>query len=188
MREKPKITRKNTMKIIPPPTDQQLLKEEPPLARLIPDHDLFHHLQENIKKTFAQLQYLTEAQLLFRYAPGKYSIKETLLHMTDMERIYSYRILRTARNDQTPMEGFDAEVYVKTSGADSRNIKDLLDEFASQRKATISLLQSMPEKSLTYTGLLYGIPVTISALAYHIAGHELHHLEIIRTRYLNNHR
>lgn len=173
------------MKNIPVPTDQQLLKTEPPLARLIPDQNLIYHLQENIKSTFTQLQHLSEDQLLYRYAPGKYSVKEIIIHMTDMERVYNYRILHVARNDQSQLEGFDAEAYVKASGADNRTIKDLLGEFVVQREATIALLNSLTPESFKYTSTLYGNAVNVSALAYHIAGHELHHLQIIRTRYLN---
>jgi hypothetical protein len=173
------------MKNIPKPADQQLLVDEPPLARMIPSNNLIWHLRENIKNTINDLQSLTEQELLYRYAPDKYSIKEIVIHMTDMERIYTYRMLRIARNDPSPMDGFDAEAYVKASGADLRTIKDLLDELSSQRQATITLLNSIPVENFSCSGLVNGHSAIVSALAYHIAGHELHHMKIIKERYLN---
>jgi len=173
------------MKNIPRPDDEQLLVNEPPLARLIPNGNLILHLGENIKHTVAALQILTEPELRYRYAPGKYSIKEIVIHMIDMERIYNYRMLRIARKDPHPLEGFDAEAYVKESGADHRTIEDLLGEFSSQRQATITLLNGLPAESFAYTGLVNGHSASISALAYHIAGHEVHHMKIIKERYLN---
>jgi uncharacterized damage-inducible protein DinB len=122
--------------------------------------------------------------LLHRYAEGKWTIKEILGHIVDDERIYVYRALRFARNDSTELPGFEQDHYAQYSEANKREITDLLDEFALVRRSTIAFFKSLDNTALMRTGVANGNRVSVRALAYHIAGHELHHMNIIRERYL----
>ncbi len=121
---------------------------------------------------------------MYRYAKDKWTIKEVLIHLIDMERIYACRALRFARNDQTGLPGFDGGQYVYSSGANNRDISDLLDELEAVRHSTIAMVEGFDEKALIRSGTINGKPVSVRALIYHIAGHELHHIKIIKERYL----
>ncbi len=152
---------------------------------LLPDDGrVLQHLQANALATQAFLRSLPADKLTFRYAAGKWTIKEILLHLIDDERIYAYRALRFARRDQTALPGFEQDDYALYSGANERHIEDMLAEFASVRHATISLFNGLDETALTRTGTADGKVMSVRAAAYHIAGHELRHLNIIKERYL----
>ena len=127
---------------------------------------------------------LTEEQALLRYAPGKWSIKEMLVHMLDTERIFAYRALRIARGDTTPLPGFEQDDYVPASGADARPLTDILAEYDTVRAASLSLLESFTTEAVGRQGTASGQPVSVRALAYILAGHEAHHLHILQERYL----
>lgn len=153
---------------------------------LLPDDGLIlEHLQTNLTATSELLRSLSEEQLTYRYAPGKWTIKEILAHLIDDERIYSYRALRFARNDKTELPGFEQDDYALESGANERSIDDLLSEFGTVRAATISLFESCDDQALLRMGVADGKMTSVRALAYHLAGHELRHLNIIKERYLN---
>jgi uncharacterized damage-inducible protein DinB len=163
--------------------------EYPPYAHiyidLLPDDGLIlTHLEENLKSTRKFIASIPEARLLHRYAQGKWTIKEILAHIVDDERIYAYRALRFARNDATELPGFDQDHYALHSEANPRAISDLLDEFTSVRRSTITLFNSLNDAALMRTGVADGNRASVRALAYHIAGHELRHLNIIAERYL----
>ncbi len=130
------------------------------------------------------VQGLTEEQLLYRYEPGKWSIKEVLVHMMDAERIFSYRALRFARQDKTELPGFEENQYAKASKADARDINSIVAEYTSLRTATIELFKSFDEEALQQKGVASGLEVSVRALGYIILGHEVHHQKIIRERYL----
>ncbi len=119
-----------------------------------------------------------------RYAEGKWSIKELLLHIIDAERIFSYRALRIARKDQTPLPGFDENSYTPASKASARSFQSLKDEFAAVRKATDILLSTFDEEQLSQRGTASDQPVTANAIAFIIYGHMLHHKQILEERYL----
>ena len=121
---------------------------------------------------------------MHRYAPGKWTIKEVLIHICDTERIFAYRALRIGRGDITPLPGFEQDDYVPVSQANSRSIKNILAEYESVRKATLTLFNSMPRQAFTHIGTCNNSPVSLRALAYMIAGHEMHHVAIIKERYL----
>ncbi|MBD2716108.1 DinB family protein [Microvirga sp. STR05] len=127
---------------------------------------------------------LTEQQGQFRYASGKWSIKEMLVHMIDTERIFAYRALRIARGDTTPLPGFEQDDYVPASEADSRSLTSILHEYDTVRAATLSLLESLSEAQLGRQGTASGQPVSVRAMNFIIAGHEAHHLHILQERYL----
>jgi uncharacterized damage-inducible protein DinB len=152
---------------------------------LLPDDGLvLPHLEENLRATEALILSLPEEKLLYRYAEGKWTIKETLVHISDDERIYAYRALRFARNDKTELPGFEQDDYALHSGANERDIEDILGELATVRRATISLFEGFNEQALTRAGVANGNIMSVRAAAYHLAGHELHHINLIRERYL----
>jgi uncharacterized damage-inducible protein DinB len=153
--------------------------------RLLPDDGLLlRHFSDNLKATTELMRLVPEDKLTYRYAPGKWTIKDILLHIIDDERIYAYRALRFARNDQTPLPGFEQDDYVRYANADTRTVDDLLAEFTTVRNATISLFAGLPSEAFTKSGIANTNKVSVRALAYHIAGHELHHIHIIKERYL----
>jgi uncharacterized damage-inducible protein DinB len=127
---------------------------------------------------------LKEPQLNHRYQPGKWSIKEMLVHMADTERIFAYRALRFARKDRTELPGFDENAYAEVSKADKRPITSILAEYAAVRQATIEQFKAFDEEMLGESGIASGKKVTVRALGFAILGHEIHHLNIIRQRYL----
>jgi len=151
----------------------------------LPDDGLIlAHLENNLRSTKKFVASIPKARLLHRYAEGKWTIKEILGHIVDDERIYVYRALRFARNDSTELPGFEQDHYAQYSEANKREITDLLDEFALVRRSTIAFFKSLDNTALMRTGVANGNRVSVRALAYHIAGHELHHMNIIRERYL----
>ncbi|MCC3160298.1 DinB family protein [Hymenobacter sp. 15J16-1T3B] len=127
---------------------------------------------------------VTEEQASFRYAPGKWSIKQVVLHIADVERIFAYRALRFARADQQELPGFDENHYADHSGADDRTLASLLAEYAAVRQATLALFRSFTPEQLQRGGTANGNPVTVQALRFITAGHEAHHAEILAERYL----
>ena len=127
---------------------------------------------------------LTNAQALYRYAPGKWSTKESLVHIIDSERIFAYRALRIGRGDQTPLPGFNQDLYVPTSEADARPLADIWREYDAVRAATLSLFDSFAPAVYDRTGQVGGAPLSVRALAYMIPGHEAHHIALFRERYL----
>ncbi|MDT5268049.1 MAG: hypothetical protein QOH49_235 [Acidobacteriota bacterium] len=152
---------------------------------LLPDDGLvLKYLKEHLEATKDFILSLPEERLSFRYAEGKWTIKEILAHIIDDERIYAYRALRFARNDKTELPGFEQDAYVLYSGANERSIKDLLDELTTVRQATLSLFEGLDGAALMRTGMADGKIMSVRAAAYHIAGHEMRHLNIIRERYL----
>ncbi len=152
---------------------------------LLPDDGMvLQHLGENLEATRAFILSLPPEKLCHRYAAGKWSIKETLVHISDDERIYAYRALRFARGDNTELPGFEQDDYARASNADARDIHDILTEFATVRHATLSLFNSFEEAALLRKGVADGKIMSVRAAAYHIAGHELHHMNLIKTRYI----
>lgn len=118
------------------------------------------------------------------YAPGKWTLLESLVHTMDTERVFSYRLLRAARGDRTPLASFDHDGWVPMSGAESRTIADVIDEFRTVRAASLSLLAPLDDEALTRRTVASGQDVSVRALAWMIAGHMQHHLHLIRDRYL----
>ncbi len=110
-------------------------------------------------------------------------MKEILQNITDDERIYAYRTLRFARNDLTELLSFDQEVVASHSGANHRSLASLLDEYVTARESTLSLFDGLPEEALTRIGTANDNPMSVRAAAFHIAGHELHHLDSIPANY-----
>jgi len=119
----------------------------------------------------------------FRYAPGKWSVKEVLGHINDTERIFAYRALRIARGDQTPLPGFEQDDYVRNGAFGARKLADLVDEFGAVRGASITLFRSFNEEAWSRRGVASQKEVTVRALAFMTAGHQMHHRLILEERY-----
>jgi len=129
---------------------------------------------------------LSSNDLEFRYAVDKWSIKEVLIHIIDDERIYAFRALAFARNDKTILPGFEQDDYAKYSDENCRIIKNIMSEYEAVRFATIELFKGFSDKALLRIGSANENKTSVRALGYHIAGHELHHIKIIKEKYLNN--
>jgi len=150
----------------------------------VPDGDLVGALEANLEEFVRTIGAVAEVRGGFAYAPGKWTLKEVIGHVIDGERVFSYRAMRIARGDETPLPGFDEQAWVPQSGANDRTIADLLAELRAVRAATIALLRHLPADSVTRRGTASGNGVTVRALAWIIAGHPMHHLSILRERYL----
>lgn len=146
--------------------------------------DAFAVLDEAAQQTPAFLESIPADRWDYRYAPGKWSLKESLIHMLDTERIFSYRALRIARNDKTPLAGFEQDDYVPFCNAGRRSPESIVDEYRHIRAATLHLFRYLTPDDLVRSGSASGGPVTVRALAYLIAGHEIHHIRLVRERYL----
>lgn len=149
----------------------------------IPAGDVLALLQTQIAETGSLLRQVPEERASFRYAPGKWSIKEVVGHVCDTERIMSYRALRVGRGDTKPLPGFEQEDYIKTGNFDSRTLADLVSEFELIRQTTLALFRNFDEEALLRMGTASDSPISARALVYIVAGHERHHVLILRERY-----
>ncbi len=166
------------------PTENEYPKYYVPYVQAVSEGGLTEILQEHLEKMTELFEGISEKDGLFRYAENKWSIKEVLGHITDTERIMSYRLLRVGRGDQTELAGFDENFFVQGAKSNQRSLKDLLEDFNATRNATISLIKNMPEEAWRNKGYANNSPITTRAIAYIIAGHEAHHRNIIKDRYL----
>ncbi|MFD0048160.1 DinB family protein [Actinomycetes bacterium NPDC127524] len=151
---------------------------------IVPEGDLKNVLARQLQDTLTLLSGVSEAEENYRYAQGKWSLKEVIGHITDVERIMSYRLLRISRGDQTSLAGYDDEQYVKEAMFHTRTFSSLLEDYQAVRNSTISLLNSLPHGSEARSGFANNGEITARAIAYIIAGHELHHVNIIKEKYL----
>jgi uncharacterized damage-inducible protein DinB len=155
---------------------------------LILGNDILGTMEKQLARTVALLSQRSEAEGNFRYGPGKWSLKEVLGHMNDTERIMAYRALRIARADQTPIEGFEQDDYVRDGPFPDLTLAALIEEFKTIRAATLLLLRNLRPQDWTRRGTANNNEITVRALAYVIAGHEIHHRNIIEERYLKSDR
>ncbi|MDQ6420583.1 DinB family protein [Paenibacillus sp. LHD-117] len=152
-------------------------------VRQVPEGDILEQLKGNFEPMITYWSSLSEEQALYRYGADKWSLKEVLGHIVDTEAIMSYRLLRIARGDTTQLAGFDQDPYIPTAMFDSVPLPDLIERYESTRRSTLSLLRTLPEEAWSRRGNANGKDVTVNALAYIIAGHELHHMNVIKERY-----
>jgi uncharacterized damage-inducible protein DinB len=151
---------------------------------VVPDGDLIEILETQVRDYQRLLSGLTEEQANSRYAPGKWTIKESLGHVTDAERVFTYRILRFARADQTPLSSFEQDDYVGAANSSSRKLADLMDEFVAVRRGSIALIRSLDDAAWLRRGVASGREISVLALAFVVAGHAQHHKRIFEERYL----
>jgi len=150
---------------------------------MVPDGEIEETLEAQLGEMKLLSESLSEQAADFRYAEGKWSVKEVLGHISDSERIFAYRMLRIARGDQTPLAGFEQDDYVKTGNFPARALAELVEEFTAVRRASIVLLRSFDAAAWLRRGVANQKEISVRALAFILAGHERHHRRILQERY-----
>jgi uncharacterized damage-inducible protein DinB len=151
---------------------------------LISGTDILGTLESQRRQMLLLLSGRHESDADIRYAPEKWSVREVLGHVCDTERIFTYRALRIARGDRTPIEGFEQDDYVR-NGPSREPLAEIIDDYIAVRRATLTLLRNLDEQAWTRRGVANNNEVTVRALAYTIAGHELHHRRILEQKYFS---
>jgi uncharacterized damage-inducible protein DinB len=149
----------------------------------VPDGDVVATLESQANETQKLLASIGEEKAAYRYEPGKWSIKQLVGHIADSERIFAYRLLAFARGEKQPLPGFDQNEYMETANFDSRSLAELAGDLASTRQATLKLVRSLDDQAWSRRGVASDNPVSVRALAWITAGHERHHMKILRERY-----
>jgi uncharacterized damage-inducible protein DinB len=153
--------------------------------QLVPDGNLLETLTRQIEETVGLLAGLSPERADHRYAPGKWSVRQLVGHVADCERVFGFRALTFARGDAAQLPGFEENDYAEASPAPSQPLAEVLDDLQAVRRATLTLLRGLGPEAWPRTGLANGARTSVRALAWIIAGHELHHRAILRERYLN---
>jgi hypothetical protein len=151
---------------------------------LVPDGEIVDILRRQTGEYMAIYRGISEEKAASRYAPDKWSIKQVLGHLSDAERIFAYRGLAASRSERKPLPGFEQDDYVAAGAFDARSWRDLVDEFAAVRAASISLYGGMSDEMLTRLGHANNADVSARACGFMIAGHERHHIKLLQERYL----
>lgn len=150
---------------------------------LVQGENIIDALEEQRRQTMLLLSGRSEADGDSRYAPGKWSAKEVLGHVNDTERIFAYRALRISRGDRTPIEGFEQDDYVRNGPFARCQLEDLIEDFIGVRRATLALFRNLDAEAWMRRGIANNKEVSVRAIAYTIAGHELHHRRILEQQY-----
>ena len=171
-------------KIIPKPEIGEYAPYTIMYIGLLPDDgQVLKYLEANLKAVKEIVYSLPEERLAVPHAAGEWTVKEILCHIIDDERIYCYRALRFARNDMTELPGFDQEDYINYSNSNRRELEDIFEEYTAVRQATITFYKSLDDSAYVRMGISNGNVMSVRASAYHIAGHELHHINSIKDNY-----
>ena len=157
-----------------------------PYINTLDNVDLIEELEISIHRLIRFVQDIPMDKFDYRYAEGKWTIKDILQHLIDAERVFSYRALRFARNDKTELPGFEENDYAAIADANNRSIKELLTELAVVRQSTLSLFKTFTDELLLRSGIASGRSMSVRALGFIIVGHQNHHQQIFTERYLNN--
>jgi uncharacterized damage-inducible protein DinB len=174
------------MKTVHKPTEGEYSPYELEYVDLVPDDgQIFEHLRDNLARLKELILAQPEEKLIAPCTEGEWTIKEILVHILDTERVFVYRALRCARNDQAELEGFDQNTAVAYSRANQRDIEEILEELTAVRMASIALFKSFDEEAWERTGVANGSKMSVRWLVYQVAGHELHHLKSIKENYLS---
>ncbi|HEX6249985.1 MAG TPA: DinB family protein [Gemmatimonadaceae bacterium] len=150
----------------------------------VPDGDICAILESDLPTMLAQLRAITEEGAAFRYAPGKWSVREVLSHVNDTERLFVFRAFWFARGFDTALPSFDQDAAITTAGAEARSWRSHVDEFAAIRAATVAFFKDLPDEAWMRRGIASDNPFTVRALAWITAGHAAHHARVLRERYL----
>jgi uncharacterized damage-inducible protein DinB len=153
---------------------------------LVLEGDIIATLNRQIDDSLSILRGISAERADYRYAPDKWSVKEVVGHLIDTERIFAYRAFRFARNDQTPLNGYEQDDYVRNGDFSNRELSDLADEFENVRRSNVHMLKGLNEQAWLRHGSANENDITVRALAYIMAGHELHHMGILKSKYLQN--
>lgn len=163
-------------------------KEYLPMAQkyidLVPEGNIVDILLQQNKENVLLLGRLTEDQASFRYAPDKWSLKTVIGHIADVERLWCYRILRIARGDVRELPGYDRDIFAEMSDCDALPLHKVLNDYVAVRKSTISLIDNLSEQSMVRVAEFNDHNLSARAGSYIIAGHETHHINIIKSKYL----
>ena len=166
------------------PEADEIARYAPRYVALVEGEDAVEALIEGARRVLAFFEPLDEAAVAgVTYAPGKWTVKEVLGHVVDVERVFAGRALRLARRDSTPLPGFDENAYVAAAGFEERPLADLVAEYKSVRRGSITFFAGLPEEAWQRRGRVDDYAASVRGLAFHVAGHELHHLRILRERY-----
>jgi hypothetical protein len=171
------------LSILPPGADEYAEFHHGYMARVAGEVDAIAVLDRQ-RAAIEAFRQLTHEQAGFRYQPDKWSVREIIGHLSDAERVFAYRLLCIARGDTTPLPGYNEQTYAASSNADRRTLNDLVDELASVRAATLTLVRSLDEGVLSTRGTVNDWTLSVRALAFITAGHFAHHLAVLRERYL----
>lgn len=151
---------------------------------LVPPGILVEELEISVHDFIRFVQSLPMDKYDYRYAEGKWTIKDIIQHLIDSERVFAYRAMRIARNDKTPLPGFDENEFAAEANGNSRHLRDLLTELAVVRQASINLFKTFDEEIFARTGTASGFSISVRALGFLIIGHQKHHEKIFTERYL----
>jgi DinB superfamily len=169
-----------------PTTDEYAPFYEDYVQRASQRDDLYEALAHQIDELRSTFGSLSDAQARFKPGPQEWSIKEVIGHLNDVERVFSYRLLRISRNDETPLPGFEQEDYVREAGFDDYSLDDLITEFEYLRRANMIAIQHMSAEAIDRRGTASGMTVSARALIYMIVGHVDHHMASLHEKYLPN--
>lgn len=150
---------------------------------LVPDGDYLANLEAQGREHAKFLRGIGEEKSTFRYAPEKWSIREVVGHMIDAERVFVYRALTFAREDTTPLPAFDENAWAKASNAHDRPLRELVAEFEAVRSATLAMFRGFTEEQFARSGVANNNTASVRAIAFIVAGHERHHIRVLRERY-----
>lgn len=153
-------------------------------VNLVPDTSLIDGFKRQTQETLNLLSTLNDAEVNFRYAEGKWNLKEMMVHLIDTERIFAFRAMAFARSEKQALPGYDENEYVKNSHADTRDWRSLLEEFIVVRTCTVATFAGFHPSVLNNIGTANNMLMPVAALGFAILGHEMHHINIIQTRYL----
>ncbi len=148
------------------------------------DFNIVEGLKLNLDAIVSFYSNIPQEKHDYSYAKGKWTVKDILLHIIDTERIFTYRALRIARQDKTPLAGFEQDEYVVSGQSSSRSLDNILEEYKAVRQASIALYQSFDSNTIEQIGEASGFPISVRAIGYILTGHENHHNQIIIERYL----
>ena len=171
-------------KISPPATDEYAPSYSDYVQRAAQRENLSTALSDQIAELHAALDPLSDLQARFKPGPDEWSIKEVIGHINDVERVFSYRLLRISRGDATPLPGFEQEDYVRAAGFDRCPLVDLVSEFEHLRRANMLAVYHMPDQVVDCLGTASGYPVSARALIYMLVGHVDHHVASLHEKYL----
>jgi hypothetical protein len=169
--------------VIAPPAADEYAPYYGRYISLVAPGDILDQLERQREEMLARFRNVPESKGAYRYAPGKWSVRQVVLHLSDTERIMTYRALRIARGDATPLPGFDENAYAPESGADAVPLAELVGEFADVRRGSLALFRHLPADAWTRRGTASDSPFSVRALAWVVAGHPIHHLGVLRDRY-----
>jgi len=172
------------MKKIPKPKKSEYNEYYAPYVDRVKDTNVYLLLRKNAYAVPAFLFDLPDDKWHFRYAPRKWSLAEVIMHLIDSEQVFCYRLMRIARGDKTALAGFDQNAFVESCNVESRTKESVIDEYYITRKATLTLIEGLNDDTAGNIGNASDYDVSVSALCHIIAGHEEHHMAVIKARYL----